>query len=291
MIASALEPHRTVLTHIAYRMVGTLQDAEDVVQETFLRALAAPPSDLTRDLRPWLVRVAMNLSRDRLRRRKTADYAGAWLPEPLPLGRLGSTDAADAALDVRYAWMVAVEALTPEQRAVVVLRDVLERDATEAAQVLESTPQAVRALHTRARRALAEHAPVAASTADGDNASFSQLLAALGTGDPEQVRALLRDDARMRADAGGRYAAAGVPLDGAERVSRVLVALGRRLRPADQISVVEVLGRPAIHVRRVGPLPPSWAPANVLIPVFAANGQIAAFYNVLVDEKLGAYAA
>src|SRR5262245_39676602 len=127
--AADLAQHRPSLWRLCYRMTGSTADAEDLVQETFARALARPARDQARDLKPWLTQIALNLSRDHLRRRKRQAYAGPWLPAPLETEGL----AGEAHPEARYgelesvssAFLLALEALTPTQRAVLILCDVL----------------------------------------------------------------------------------------------------------------------------------------------------------------------
>src|SRR5262245_47569675 len=149
--AEAFEAHRRLLWSLCYRMTGVAADADELVQETFLRAQEARPSR-ARPLRPWLVKVAVNLSRDALRRRRRRDYTGPWLPAPVdlssgqaePLGagadEPSTEDGPERRLELRdtgsYAFLVAAEALTPTQRAVLLLCDVLEYAGREAAEAL-----------------------------------------------------------------------------------------------------------------------------------------------------------
>src|SRR5689334_6283513 len=132
-----LEPHRRRLWALCYRMTGVAADADEVVQDTFLRVLSAPPADRERDLVPWLVRVAMNASRDVLRRRRRDGYVGPWLPSPVDEAELEAWPSPAAHYDQResasYAFLRALEALSTSQRAIVVLRDVLDYSVKETA--------------------------------------------------------------------------------------------------------------------------------------------------------------
>src|SRR5689334_21517379 len=121
--------HRKFLFGLCYRMTGSAADAEDLVQDCFERALRSPPADTERSLRPWLARIAVNLSCDQLRRRKAAPYRGTWLPEPVPTESIAMAES-ERAPDARYdlmesatfAFLLALEALSPAQRAVLLLR-------------------------------------------------------------------------------------------------------------------------------------------------------------------------
>ena len=136
---------RRFLIGLCYRMTGSAADAEDVVQETFARALERPPARTDAPWRPWLVRVALNLAKDELRRRKRRGYKGPWLPEPIedsewiePSHEPQSTAGRYELLEsVSFAFLLALEALSPAQRAVLLLRDVFEYTGAETAEALD----------------------------------------------------------------------------------------------------------------------------------------------------------
>src|SRR5579871_6620215 len=149
MIEPMYREHAATVKALAYRMTGSLADAEEITQEAFARALAAPPrAGLTRN---WLLAVAANLSRDRLRRRKRAEYLGPWLPSMIE----GGTETAANDPEQRYglaesasfAFLVALEPLTSKQRAVLLLRDVFELSVEETAEALGIKTGAARVLH------------------------------------------------------------------------------------------------------------------------------------------------
>src|SRR5262245_56527904 len=147
--AQTFDEHKRFLWGMCYRMTGSAADADDIVQDTFVRALENPPADMEAPLRPWLVKVAMNLSRDQLRRRRRREYVGPWLPFPVltdgdAQSQLGHTtlteDSPGAHYDLKesvtLAFLLALEALTPAQRAVLLLRDVFDYSTIETAEAL-----------------------------------------------------------------------------------------------------------------------------------------------------------
>lgn len=222
-IAAAFAEHERHLWGLCYRMTGLAADADDLVQETFLRILERPPREPGKPLRPWLVRVAMNLARDQLRRRRRRGYAEPWLPGPVVTPAEDEPPDGDAARspEDRYgmreslglAFLLALEALTPRQRAVLLLREVFDYSVRKVAGVLGIGPSHVKVLHHRARRRMADYdrtrrPPDRPSTAEIRSA-LAALLAAVARGDLAAVESLLapRKLARVLAsleDAGRR---------------------------------------------------------------------------------------
>src|SRR4029077_2785208 len=164
-LAPVFREHRSFLWALSYRLTGNAADADDVVQETFVRALQRPPADRDRPWRPWLVRIAVTPGRDLLRRRRRrGGYEGQWLPPPIeteppshePADEGGSPAARyDLLESVSFAFLLALEALTPMQRATLLLRDVFDYSGREAARALGISEASARTTHLRARRALA----------------------------------------------------------------------------------------------------------------------------------------
>ncbi len=161
------QAHRRFIWGLCYRMTGSAADADDLMQETFLTAIRNPPRRTDEPWRPWLVRVAINLSRDLLRRRRRRDYVGQWLPSPIETGEEvevasfepvdpdGNPAAGYELLEsVSYAFLVALEALTPTQRAVLLLRDVFDYSVNETAEALGMSQPNVKTSHHRARNAM-----------------------------------------------------------------------------------------------------------------------------------------
>ena len=179
VLSASLEQERGFLRAVAYRITGTLADADDVVQEAFIRTLASPPPLLSATLRPWLLRVATNLAIDVLRRRKRRMYVGPWLPAPFPDQPVETESAAcrySARESVTFAFLVALEALTPKQRAVLVLRDVLDLDVRETATVLQLSETNVKVLHLRARQRLSSYDSARTDTSDASCQKVNELL-------------------------------------------------------------------------------------------------------------------
>jgi RNA polymerase sigma factor (sigma-70 family) len=230
-LAQAFERHRRYLFGLCYRMCGTGADAEDLVQETFERALKHPPEGAADDLKPWLVRVAMNASRDHLRRRRRQGYVGPWLPGPLETPPDAPELQGSEGPDARYgrleslslAFMCALEALTPRQRAVLLLRDVFDFSVRETAEAAELSESNVKTTLHRARAALAEYdaarSPLTAESQARALRALQAFLVHVMTGNQEALRALLRDDVVMHNDGAGEFFAAQKPVVGFEKVA------------------------------------------------------------------------
>lgn len=225
-----LRAHQRALFALCYRLTGNAADAEDLVQETFRRALERPPSDLEAPLRPWLTRVATNLGIDLLRKRKRERYFGPWLPSPIDLEQVND---ATPGPEARYglqesasmAFLVAMEALDPRQRAVVVLRDVLGMSGPEAAAAIETSPGNVRVLLHRARQTLATYdatrIPIDEAVKARTAGALRELLAAMALGDFDRVLTLLAEDVRTWHDGGGEVHAAVRVVSGREEVTEL----------------------------------------------------------------------
>jgi RNA polymerase sigma-70 factor (ECF subfamily) len=162
-LAATFRAQRERLRGLAYRLTGSAEDAEDVVQEAFVRLMTQAPESVP-EVGPWLARVATHLSIDALRRRRRRGYVGPWLPSPAPGAEGEGVEALAAegpspearyglAESATFAFLIALEVLSPRQRAVLVLRDVLGRSARETAALVDASEGGVRALHLRARRA------------------------------------------------------------------------------------------------------------------------------------------
>jgi RNA polymerase sigma-70 factor (ECF subfamily) len=290
--------HGRYVWGLCYRMTGTASDADDLVQETFARALASPPRDTSAPWRPWLVRVAVNLARDRLRRRKRSPYVGPWLPSPIetheavdhepdPESRYGLRES------VSFAFLLACEALTPRQRAVLLLRDVLDYSVEEAARALALSAANVRTTHHRARAAMeaydAARRPLTRAVQDETRAAMEGFLAALASGDVAEVEALLSPTALTINDTNGDYRAALRVVTGSSRVARFFLGLMKKVPPG-RVELRALNGMPAFVVSNDDP-PPRVAPRIVFRCELAPDGRIAQIHLVLANRKLQALSA
>ncbi|HTO69625.1 MAG TPA: sigma-70 family RNA polymerase sigma factor [Myxococcota bacterium] len=302
-LAQVFADERRLLFGLCYRMTGSAADAEDIVQETFARALAQPPAKTDAPWRPWLVRVALNLARDELRRRKRRAYKGPWLPEPvddaeLELG-LGAHEPAttlgryELVESVSFAFLLALEALSPAQRAVLLLRDVFQYTSAEAADALDLSEANARVLLHRARRAMADYdatrwVPDAAAR-ERSRETLVRFMTLFAKQDVAGMEELLTEDVVTLNDTNGRYPAAGVPVIGRSKVARFHAGVAR-LR-AKQHPVVEfrwMNGTPCVAVQFDPPPDDGLAPRFVVTGELDAAGRVRRIYTVLAPEKLRA---
>jgi RNA polymerase sigma-70 factor, ECF subfamily len=299
MAAPALEnafaEHRSFLWSLCYRLCGDAADAEDLVQETFVRALQHPPARTEAPWRPWLVKVALNLGRDLLRRRRRRGYVGPWLPAPVdePAAPEGAGPAAryDRLESVTVAFLLALEALTPAQRAVLLLRDVFDYSVREAAQGLEMSEASVRTTHLRARRRMQDYdrARVRPGPAlqEGTRQALARFLTALQEGDAKGVAALLAEDAAAVSDGGGEFAGARRVVHGRANVTAFFVGLARKAGQTRHVSLRTFNGLPAVVIEVEGGKT-GWAPRVVFQCDLDADGLIRRVYTSMSSRKLRA---
>lgn len=234
----ALRPH---LLAVAYRLTGMFADAEDIVQDAWLRFDAAERDEIV-DLRAWLTTVVSRLGLDRLRSapRRRETYVGEWLPEPVVTGVDEPLSAVVAGEDARFAAMVVLERLTPDQRVAFVLHDGFAVPFGEVAAVLHTTEAAARQLASRARRAVAADPPPEPDPRHAE--TVGTLMAAMAAGDLDAVVALLHPDVTFTGDANRRAPTAVRTIHGPEKVARFLFGLARRYGPtllsANQLALV-----------------------------------------------------
>jgi RNA polymerase sigma-70 factor (ECF subfamily) len=230
---------------LSYRMTGSAADADDILQETFVRLLQKPPVNTVEPLRPWLVRVAVNLSRDVLRRRRRQGYVGQWLPAPFEtennedlLALINFAAGGDVSVSlnpsaryetlesVSFAFLLALELLTPTQRAVLLLRDVFDFNVAETAEVLHMTEQNIKTTHHRARRAMREYEEKRfvprKSLVEKTGRVVGQLVEFLTNRDTEGAAKLLSANIVSMSDGGGEFFAAKIPVVGREKVALML---------------------------------------------------------------------
>ncbi len=298
MIDSAYREHWPYVWGLCYRMTGSAADADDLAQETFVRTLRSPPPDPEAPWRPWLVRCAVNLARDRLRRRKREPYTGPWLPAPIETG----AEAADPddperrygmLESVSFAFLVACEALTPRQRAVLLLRDVLDYSVDETAQALGLSASNVKTTHHRARAAMqrydADRKALTRDVQQKTRAALERFAFALSTGDLAAVEAALAPGVVTTTDAGGDFRAALRHVVGASRVARFYLGLLKKVPPS-RIVWRWMNGLPALLVERDDP-PHRTAPRLVLRCDVGDDERITQVQAILARSKLTAVSA
>jgi RNA polymerase sigma-70 factor, ECF subfamily len=280
----AFEAHRDRLRAVAYRMLGQVADADDVVQEAWLRWSGEPRDDV-RDARAFLVTMTARLALDRLRRiaARRESYTGEWLPEPLPTGG----DPADAALvaeSVSFGLLVVLETLSPLERVVYVLREAFGHSHAEIAAMLDRSEPAVRQVARRARdhvRARSPRFPPDETTA---RLAAERFLVAASGGDLSPFLELLAPDVELVADSGGTVRAPLLPIRGPEKVARFLEAIRGRGTADDVAGLADLNGVPSVLVRTAG------SPAAAML-VHAAAGRIERIYFVVNPSKLAAIGA
>jgi RNA polymerase sigma-70 factor (ECF subfamily) len=278
--------HRPLLFGIAYRMLGRVVEAEDMVQEAWLRWRARDPAQVETP-RAWLVAAVTRLCIDQLRsaRHQRVDYYGVWLPEPLvESGGERPDEAAKRADSLTIAFILLLENLSPDERAVFLLREVFDYDYAEIAKIIGKTEANCRKLASRAKAGLARHAE--GRDRDAERAPSARarsvvdtFLAATQTGDVADLVALLTSDATLLTDGGGLVASAGRPIVTADRISRFFVGVRRRTR-------ARVDFHPAVINRHPGALVYVGGKLDRTISFELAADRIRAIYIVRNPEKL-----
>ncbi|GAA1228066.1 MULTISPECIES: RNA polymerase sigma-70 factor [Streptomyces] len=287
-VIEVFEEHRPVLMGVAYRMLGRVADAEDVVQDAWLR-WAQADRDEVREPRAYLVRVATRLAIDRLRQaqvRREA-YVGPWLPEPL-VTDFGPTapDTAEAAVlaeSVSLAVLVVLESLSPLERAVFVLREAFGFPFAEIATTLERSESAVRQLAGRARKHVDERRPRFDVDPVEQRDLTERFLAAATGGDLEGLMTLLAPDARLVGDSGGKSKAPLRVIESADKVGRFLLGAAKGGGAGFTFRIVELNGGPAVLALVDG------KPDSVF-QVDVADGHVQCVYIVRNPDKLASLA-
>lgn len=290
--ASTFESLRPHLMSVAYRLTGTVADAEDIVQEAWLRWDAAPGRDDVADLRAWLTTVVSRLGLDKLRSaaRRRETYTGHWLPEPVVTG-LGDAGGADplsavvAAEDARFAVMVVLERLSPDQRVAFVLHDGFAMPFAEVAGVIGASEAAARQLASRARKAVAAAPPPQPDPTH--NEVVGRLMAAMASGDLHSVVSLLHPDVTFTGDANGRAPTAARVICGADKVARFMLGLARRYGPAfytaNQLALVNgELGSYTLGTAGDGG---HWAMLPRITAMTVRDGKVCALWDIANPDK------
>jgi RNA polymerase sigma-70 factor (ECF subfamily) len=273
------DSYRNLLFTVAYEMLGSAADAEDVVQETWLRWSGADRGAV-RDPRAYLVRIVTRQALNRLRTlaRRREDYVGEWLPEPL----LTSPDVAEdveLAESVSIAMLTVLETLAPTERAVFVLREAFDFPYEDIAQALERTPAAVRQIAHRAREHVAARRPRIEVDRDEQQEVVDRFMAAVRTGDVQSLLDVLAPDVVLIADGGGEAPAVRRPVEGSEQVAALLSRFPA-FAPDAVLDTFSVNGAPGGRIERGGEL-------ETAISVAIAGGRITRIYAIRNPRKLG----
>jgi RNA polymerase sigma-70 factor (ECF subfamily) len=274
----AFVAHRNLLFTVAYELLGSAADAEDVLQETWLRWVKVD-LDTVLDPRAYLVRIASRQALQRLRTlgRRKESYVGPWLPEPL----LTAPDVAEdveLADSVSMAMLLVLETLKPTERAVFVLREVFGLDYDEIAKAVDKTPEAVRQVAHRARSHVAARRPRGVVSANETRGALEAFQRAVNTGDLQGLVDILAPDVVFLGDGGGVVQALPHPVVGAEKVARLLALAVERLAEGS-LEITQINGQPALILRFTDEV-------DTVTVLHVEDGKIAGLYAVRNPAKL-----
>lgn len=278
---------RDRLFAIAYRMLGSAADADDVLQEAWIRWSAAPRDEVASP-RAFLTTIVSRLCLDALgsARRRREEYVGPWLPEPIPTGGHHAT-VTDAVADretLSLGFLLLLERLSPAERAVVVLREAFDYTHAEIGELLDMPEATVRQHLHRAHTRLAVDRVRFRATPEQHTRLFGAFLDAIGNGDVDHLRRLLADDVVAASDSGGKARAARKELRGPDHVARFFLGLTKKAAPgAFTYEIVEANGAPALLLRRFGAL-------FGLLTIDGDGQRIHAVHFVVNPDKLARFA-
>lgn len=280
--AAGFELHRPYLTRLAYRMLGSLSDAEDVVQDAWLRWHASAPEALANP-RAWLGRVVTRLCLDLMKsaRRRRENYVGAWLPEPL-IEEIGGPSRDEDNLDIPYVLQLALERLSPLERAAFLLHDVFDVPFSDIADTLGRSEAACRQLVSRARRHARQDAPRHPLSPDEARRYAIAFFEAAHSTDPTALKGLLAQDAVLHGDGGGKASSVLNPIFGRDKIGRFFAGLARKPEQqgfAPRYEPVLINGMPGyISVE---------TDTEQAVVLDIRDGQVHAIYVIRNPDKLG----
>jgi len=254
-MVEAFESYRTYLFAIAYRMLGSAMDAEDMVQETYLRYRATPPETITSH-KAFLTTIISRLCVDQLQlaRRKRDVYLGPWLPEPLitpeALKAVSLEERVDQEESISLAFLLLLEQLQPVERAVFLLREVFEYDYAEIATFLGKSEVACRQWFSRAKKHLADHRPRFQTSPNTQRQMLTGFLQAAQAGEMPALMNLLAEDVTLWVDSGGKVKGAAThPIFGRDAVARFSLGTRRFLPEGARVEIAAVNGQLALIFR------------------------------------------
>ena len=273
------ESYRPLLFSIAYRMLGSVMEAEDLVQESYLRYSATDPATI-KSAKAFLSTIITRLCLDHLKSAQVQreNYVGPWLPEPLL-----SSEAPEQILhqkeSITMAFLVLLETLSPTERAVFLLRDVFEYPYAQIAQILDKKEANCRQLYRRAKGRLRQDRPRFETSPQRQQAIISTAMQALNEGDEAALMTVLAQDIALWSDGGGKVVAAGKPLFGRDIISRFLFGLARLQPEETQFDFAEVNGTESLIIRLEGQI-------ISVMNFICREGKIAEIRSVLNPDKL-----
>lgn len=278
---SVFENHRSRLFGLAYKLLGTRSDAEDVVQDAWLRWQQADRAAI-RDAEAWLVTATTRLGIDRLRavRTEREAYTGPWLPEPLTVDESPTPESGlELAQQVSLAFLSLLERLGPEERAAFLLKEVFDYDYAQIAELIGHAEANCRQMVHRARTRLQAERPRFEIAPDKHRRLLEGFMRAAQSGNREAIVRLLDTNARLVSDGGGKVNATIRPLHGAERIARLFWAIARRSGSALQWHLGHVNGEPALLRMHGGHL-------DSVTTITADGDRITGIFTVLNPDKL-----
>jgi RNA polymerase sigma-70 factor, ECF subfamily len=285
MVVESFESYRPYLFSIAYRMLGSAMDAEDMVQETYLRYQTTPAEPI-RSLKAYLTTIIIRLCMDQLQlaRRKREVYVGPWLPEPILTTTTPSSgdpaERVDIEESISLAFLVLLEQLQPFERAVFLLREVFEYGFAEIASMLGKTEAACRRSFSRAKQHLKEHRPRFPASPETHRELLSGYFKAVETGEMTKLQNLLAEEVTLWADSGGKVKGAALrPISGRDAVARFSIGTKRFLPEDYRVEMAEVNGQLAL-IFRTGDQ--AWLVLNIEVE----EGHIQAIRLIANPEKL-----
>jgi RNA polymerase sigma-70 factor (ECF subfamily) len=279
------EEHRSLLFAMAYHMLGSATEAEDIVQEAYLRYRATPPESIRR-LKSFLMTVVHHLCLDHLKSAQVQRevYVGPWLPEPIitderasrrsPLRQITNRES------ISMAFLVLLESLSPLERAVFLLRQVFDYDYAEIAEITGRNEAACRKLFSRARKHIRENRPRFSTSPEDHAKMVDRFMEACMAGDMDGLMSLLAEDVTAWSDSGGKIqGAARRPIQGRDKVARAIMALMGHVPEGTTVEVIEVNGLPALLMRIKGQI-------IGVITLEVEGDHIRAIRNVANPDKL-----
>lgn len=275
------EAHRNRLFGLAYRMLGTVAAAEDVVQNAYLRWHDVDPATVDNP-GAYLTTVVTRLCLDVLksaRQQREQQYTGPWLPAPLIAERGATPPKMERKTALSMALLVVLETLTPVQRAVFVLREGFDVDYTTIARIVDRPPAHCRKIAQRARAHVGDRNRRFSASRGEQEALVQQFVDAIEDGDPERLGAVLAEDAVSYSDGGGAVTAALRPIEGRDRITRFLLGIAQKAPDGLTIESTTVNGAPGLLVRVEGAVQSVWS-------FYIVDGRIQNLYAVLNPDKL-----